>query len=458
MAVESVCTVEVTYCEGWDPAARAAGTRMPESETRRRDESGEPYAVLLSFQGQAKALFQVDWRHGYLGLFLFDGQARRTQEYEYRQLEAGRLHLRRYEQRRPASGTGTDSPESAWRFTLTINPDGRACRILDAGGSLQVGAEVPAEHRTVAKAEFGAWTGYVDARMLGLAGPITLVQTPPRAEAPVSPGAASWSAPMPLQPRHLEALFTPGTRLAFDQERTAVIAEPAGAGLLSLPTGSVIAGDPCTIDDALPFTVTVPPGDYPVLISTMRWEGDGWGETPAAMLRILDKPAARWELALRPGEDARLLGSGEFYGFGVDSGTACFLDASGRDTLPKIFEQQLTEWEADRDSCTVSDPASGINLIAYLSGYGDGSYPVWIGRDAEGAVTCFVADMLVLHNAETLPPTVTRPAACVSPFSGRVTDRRDAPFPDPGSTSEFIKSQIADIVEFRQELRSRRPY
>lgn len=106
----------------------------------------------------------------------------------------------------------------------------------------------------------------------------------------------------------------------------------------------------------------------------------------------------------------------------------------------------------------MSDPASGINSIAYLSGYGDGSYPVWIGRDAEGAVTCFVADMLVLHNAETLPPTVTRPAACVSPFSGQVTDRRDAPFTDPGSTSEFIKSQIADIVEFRQELRSRRPY
>ncbi len=459
VAADSVDIVDVTYCEGWDPVRRAAGTAIAEDEARRRDESAEPYAALLSFRGEPKALFQIDWRHGYLGLFLFDAQARRTQEYEYRQLEAGRLRLRRYEQWRLASDIEPEFPARGWRFTLTIRPDGRAFRVLDAGGSLHIGAKAPAEHQAVAKAEFGAWTAYADARVLGLAGPLTLVPAPPPADGSVPGADVSWSAPVPLQPGHLEALFLPGTRLTCGDERVAVIAEPARAGMLHLPTGSVVAGDPCTIDDDLPFTVTVPPGDYSVLISTMRWEGeDREGETPAAMLRVLDKPAASWELALRPGQDARLLGDGEFYGFGVDTATACFLDASARDTLPKLFEQQQMEgspWGPDSHSCTVSDPVSGANLIAYPSGRGDGSYPVWIGRDADGAVTCLVADMLVLHDADTLPPT-ERSATCLSPFAPRVEDRRDAPFTSPGSTVEFIDAQIADIVEFKQELRSRR--
>jgi hypothetical protein len=33
---------------------------------------------------------------------------------------------------------------------------------------------------------------------------------------------------------------------------------------------------------------------------------------------------------------------------------------------------------------------SGSNLIAYPTGMGDDSYPVWIGRDADGEITGFV--------------------------------------------------------------------
>ncbi|MEU8364207.1 DUF4241 domain-containing protein [Nonomuraea sp. NPDC048882] len=40
------------------------------------------------------------------------------------------------------------------------------------------------------------------------------------------------------------------------------------------------------------------------------------------MVRILDRPAVSWELALLPGQDGRLLDDGEFSGFGVDTGMA----------------------------------------------------------------------------------------------------------------------------------------
>jgi len=434
---------------------------MPEQEARRRDELGEPFAALLTFHGQPKALFQVDWRHGYLGLFLFDTQARRTREYEYRQLEPGRLHLQRYQESRHVSDTEPESPERGWRFTLTVRPDGRGNRVLDDGGSLHIGANVPAEHHVVAKAEFGAWMAYVDAQLLGLRGPITMVPTPNGVGGKATDTAPGWSAPLPLRPRHLEALFTPGSRLAYDEERVAVITAPEPAGLLHLPTGSVMAADPCTIDDRdLSFTVTVPPGDYPVLVATMHWEGKDWGETPAAMLRICDKPTATWELGLRPGQDARLLSANQCYGFGVDTGMGCFLDASGRDALPNLFEERQEQadlWEADSPSYVeVSDPATGSNLIAYLSGMGDGSYPVWIGRDADGEVTCFIADMLVLHHAEALSPTVPSTSLSLPPFSALADDWREEPFTSPGATAEFIAAQIADTVDFQAERRRSR--
>ncbi|MEU8364209.1 hypothetical protein AB0C27_50155 [Nonomuraea sp. NPDC048882] len=112
-------------------------------------------------------------------MFLFDEYARRTREWEYRQLAPGRLRLRRYQERRHTSDAAEESPERGWRFTMTIDPDGRAERVLrDVGGSSATGVSVPVEHRSVAKAEFGVWTAYVDARLLGLSDPIALVPAP----------------------------------------------------------------------------------------------------------------------------------------------------------------------------------------------------------------------------------------------------------------------------------------
>ncbi|MFI5533060.1 DUF4241 domain-containing protein [Kitasatospora sp. NPDC051853] len=461
MTAGSGTTVEVGYHEGWDPVARAGVGRLPEAEARRRDGAGEPYAALLTVHRRPKALFLVDWRHGYLGLFLLDGAARRDREYEYRQLEPGRLHLRRYQEWRHASDSGPEHPEGGRCFTVTVRPDGRATVVLAGDGSMSVRAEVPAGHRSAAKAEFGAWTAYADATLLGLRGPVDLVPAPWDAPAPAAPAAPGWAAPRPLAPRHLEALFTPGSRLADEEERVAVVTEPEPVGLLHLPSGAVTAADPGTTGEHEdPFTVTVPPGDYPVLIATMRWEGEDWGETPAAMLRITDRPTSTWELALRPDQDGRLLGAGQYYGFGVDTAMGCFLDATGRATLPELFHQQHRDpglWgEGAPAAVEVQDPATGTNLIAYASGTGDGCYPVWIGRDADGAVTCFVADMLVLHHADALPPTVPSPAVTVLPYTPVADDRREAPFTSPGGTAGFLAARIAEVVEAEAEAARRR--
>ncbi|MDB4872998.1 MAG: hypothetical protein JWL97_4002 [Gemmatimonadales bacterium] len=104
--------------------------------------------------------------------------------------------------------------------------------------------------------------------------------------------------------------------------------------------------------------------------------------------------------ALCDGQDPRLVRDGAFFGFGVDAGVGCFYDhAAGGDIVTVTEDDWETFTEVERDQ-TLELTASGsdANLITFSSGWGDGAYPTWIGRN----VTGFVADMLVLHETEQL--------------------------------------------------------
>ena len=43
------------------------------------------------------------------------------------------------------------------------------------------------------------------------------------------------------------------------------------------------------------------------------------------------------------------------------------------------------------------DPESGLNLIAFSSGWGDGCYPSYWGLDAQGQATCLLTDFRVIE-------------------------------------------------------------
>jgi len=94
------------------------------------------------------------------------------------------------------------------------------------------------------------------------------------------------------------------------------------AGTLRMPSGRLAGTDPAWIDDRdQPFTVTVPPGEYPVRLSVVRFaDNPEHRRVAAAKLVICDEPAQSWEIALLPGQDPRTLMDEHFYGFGVDAG------------------------------------------------------------------------------------------------------------------------------------------
>ena len=204
------------------------------------------------------------------------------------------------------------------------------------------------------------------------------------------------------------------------------------AGDLVLPSGRIIACDPGWLwcKDVDPFSITVPPGRYPVLLSVV----DYW-TIACAMVKFCSESPVRWEMALRPGEDLAELRGNQFFGYGVDAGMGCFVDAQVverrsaeelQGLVDRACEQkfQLQGWLAAQDLVTqltypsqqIIDP-SGLNLtldpdtatfnltldpdtegnaIAFSSGYGDGSYASYWGFTADDELACLVTDFGVL--------------------------------------------------------------
>ncbi|HEU4453211.1 MAG TPA: DUF4241 domain-containing protein [Longimicrobium sp.] len=174
-------------------------------------------------------------------------------------------------------------------------------------------------------------------------------------------------------------------------------------GELVLPTGRIVACDPFSVfGEEGPFTRSVAPGRYPVLVNVAAFENHE--RVAYAISRFGERPPVRWEMALLAGQDAGTLGEGEFFGYGVDAGTGCFMDAQ----VARVLAERSTE-ENDYNGDLVAamektyvdtwswldfvlDPATGANVVAFSSGWGDGSYPSFWGFDETGAVACLVTD------------------------------------------------------------------
>ncbi len=183
-------------------------------------------------------------------------------------------------------------------------------------------------------------------------------------------------------------------------------------GKVELTSGRIVASDPLVGPDRAALVRTVSPGDYPVMLY------EAFGRIAAASMRFAEGKPVRWELAVVPGQDVNSLKGDEFFGYPVDAGLGCYMDA---DTYALMQEREkqvqaekassdinyyddvlASELEANEEKYAMHRPVSGKrgNVAIFWSGWGDGFYPVFWGLDASGRPLVLFTDFGVTENAD----------------------------------------------------------
>jgi len=197
-------------------------------------------------------------------------------------------------------------------------------------------------------------------------------------------------------------------------------------GSLLVPTGRLVACDPfaCLQKGNNP-DVLIPPGCYrvEVTLADVSGCGDGSHMREAYSTLILDEAAVEVKRRIiTPMSDgspcpSETTDEGDYYGFPVDAGTACFVDDGAVATaMPDnnwyedLFENESPDCWFER----MDDPRhiragianiplplgkSGENIVIFHSGWGDGFYPVVGGYDASDRLIRVHIDFMVVSSS-----------------------------------------------------------
>ena len=197
--------------------------------------------------------------------------------------------------------------------------------------------------------------------------------------------------------------FTPDTSMPDEQYGSLTLSQRV-IGHVKLPTGRLVVCDVLTDSDARPLSIALPPGGYPVEVAIASL-GDEDERIAAARIRFRSSDPTTWLVALRQGQDAESVSEDDLL-FGVDSGTAAFLSAEAAmevsELLDETFDDQVTEamdtaYRPTRSWAEITLPNGELNMVICSTGFGDGSYPVFLGVDAAGEPVAVVADFGIVE-------------------------------------------------------------
>ena len=187
-------------------------------------------------------------------------------------------------------------------------------------------------------------------------------------------------------------------------------------GVLNITSGRIVACDPLVQPEREPFVRSVSGrGAFPAEVL----QHEGRHALAVLWLRergSLQAAGLHWEPALLEGQSQGELGDDEFYGYPVDAGVGCFMDA---ECAAAIAEREARESSANPDYVSYYDDVldtelgvedmadhyplgegSANNVLIFSSGWGDGSYPSFWAIDASGEPVALVTDFMTMHGGD----------------------------------------------------------
>lgn len=193
--------------------------------------------------------------------------------------------------------------------------------------------------------------------------------------------------------------FQPGVVMR-DPDLGDVTFEQRDIGAVLLPSGRLVVGDVLVDPELPPLAEALKPGRYLVEVAIGHLP-DGDQRIGAARIRLTDVEPIEWFVAMRAGQVVGSVAADDVL-FGVDSGNAAFLSAEAAAHLATTADDKLYQRICDAmDANYVHtrswvdfrlDPASGLNVVVFSAGLGDGSYPVYVGVGPDGTAACIVTE------------------------------------------------------------------
>ncbi|MGC4038134.1 MAG: DUF4241 domain-containing protein [Chitinophagaceae bacterium] len=169
-------------------------------------------------------------------------------------------------------------------------------------------------------------------------------------------------------------------------------------GKLKVETGKIVACDPVVSRDASPFIYNFPVGEFPVQLAMVAYKMDR--RVAFSRVVFVDSALVKWEFALHKGQVSLPIGQDSIYCYGVDAGTGLFADSLAL----KIFdEKESSKWEevfvkkAEENGYRgYLYDFDGHNFATFSTGWGDGCYATYIGRDKNGTICQLLTDFGII--------------------------------------------------------------
>ncbi len=182
-------------------------------------------------------------------------------------------------------------------------------------------------------------------------------------------------------------------------------------GRIYLSSGKLVACDPVITNDMSPFTTKFPKGDFSVLLHKERESNC----VAYAEIIFSTKAVTDWKLAVTQGQNIQDLGEGEVFGYPVESGMGCFMDADTQNSLNDleqrlyrskgvdfmgIYEEFFHEYFFDEngaiDQFAFLKPSEQLpgTIFAFETGYGEGFYASYIAYDQNNAPVKIVTEFI----------------------------------------------------------------